>query len=134
MVARPAGSEIVDGSRTTTKEDAMRRNAGGTKVPPGFYWNPSDWRIVTVEGEQGVLPGGQEEKYVKVPAAGMLALAPVLGLAFVIFLPFVGFAMVLTQIGKRGMALGRRVAGKLVAEPAPAPRKHTEGRDWRRSA
>jgi hypothetical protein len=116
----------------TTKEDVMKRIAGGTKVQPGFYWNAGDWRIVTVDGTEGVLPGGHEEKYVRVPAAGMLALAPVLGLSFVIFLPFVGFAMVLTQVGKRGMTLARNVAARLGAEPAAAPR--TPERSGRRKS
>jgi hypothetical protein len=112
----------------------MKRRDGGTKVPPGFYWNPRDWRIVTVDGTEGTLPGSREDQFVRVPAAGMLALAPLLGLSFVMFLPFVGFAMVLTQIGRGGMGLARRVAEKLAAEPAAAPRQRARGRGWRKSA
>lgn len=112
----------------------MKRIGGGTKVQPGFYWNAGDWRIVTIDGTEGVLPGGQEQKYIRVPAAGMLALAPVLGLSFVIFLPFVGIAMVLTQVGKRGMTLARHVAAKLGAEPAAAPRTQAERSGRRKSA
>ncbi len=113
----------------------MKRSAGGTKVEPGFYWNAKDWRIVTVEAKDGTLPGGPEEKYVNVPAAGMLALAPLLGLSFVIFLPFVGFAMVLGQVGKRGMTLARHIGAKLGAEPAPTTRAHpAEPRGRRKSA
>jgi hypothetical protein len=99
----------------------MKRIRGGTKAEPGFYWNTKDWRIVTVEREPRPLPGGAEEAYVKVPAAGMLLLAPMLGLSFVIFLPFVGFAMLGRQAYRKAVGAGAFVAAKLWAEPAARP-------------
>jgi hypothetical protein len=102
----------------------MKRMAGGSTVPPGFYWNRGDWRIVTVNAAPGVLPGGAQDTYLRVPAAAMLALAPLLGLSFVVFLPFVGFAMVAAHLGRRGMDAARRVSARLAAEAdeAPGPR------------
>jgi hypothetical protein len=99
----------------------MKRMKGGTKAQPGFYWNTRDWRIVTIEREPRELPGGAGEAYVKVPAAGMLALAPVLGLSFVIFLPFAGFAMVARQAYRKAVRAGAYVLGKVWAEPAARP-------------
>jgi hypothetical protein len=94
----------------------MKRMSGGAKVDPGFYWSPSDWRIVTVEKEARALPGGPELEYVKVPAVGMLVLAPMLGLSFVMFLPFVGFALVARQVGRWAWRLARVAGAKLWAE------------------
>jgi hypothetical protein len=104
--------------RTFGKEKTMKRMSGGTKADPGFYWNASDWRIVTIEKEPHALPGGPGSSYVKVPAVGMLVLAPVLGLSFVMFLPFVGFALVARQVGRKAMRLAGVVGAKLWAEDA----------------
>lgn len=72
----------------------MKENKGGNKVPAGFYFNKKNWEIVTVSGKKGgLLPGGAETGYLKIPAIAMLAAAPVLGAAFVIFLPVIGFAL-----------------------------------------
>ena len=67
---------------------------GGSKVPAGFYFNKSNWEIVTVSGKKGgLLPGDAKADYLKIPAVAMLAAAPVLGAAFVVFLPVIGFAL-----------------------------------------
>jgi hypothetical protein len=76
------------------KGDIMKNNNGGNKVPAGFYFNKKNWEIVTVSGKKGgVLPGSAETDYLRVPALAMLAAAPVLGAAFVVFLPVIGFAL-----------------------------------------
>jgi hypothetical protein len=79
------------------KGDDMKNTSntdGGSKVPAGFYFNKKNWEIVTVSGKRGgVLPGGPETEYLKIPALAMLAAAPVLGAAFVVFLPVIGFAL-----------------------------------------
>jgi hypothetical protein len=70
---------------------------GGSKVPAGFYFNKKNWEIVTVSGKKGgVLPGDAKADYLKIPAVAMLAGAPVLGAAFVVFLPVIGFALLAT--------------------------------------
>jgi hypothetical protein len=104
----------------------MKRMTGGTKASPGFYWNPADWRIVTIETEPRALPGGRDQKYVRVPAAGMLVLTPLLGLSFVMFLPFVGFALVARQLGRKAVQVAGIVGAKLWAEGTEA-RTQKEG-------
>jgi hypothetical protein len=77
-------------------------NSGGRKVPAGFYFNKSNWEIVTVSGKKGgVLPGDAKTDYAKVPAVAMLVAAPVLGAAFVIFLPVIGFGLLATAAWKK---------------------------------
>ncbi len=75
---------------------------GGSKVPAGFYFNKNNWEIVTVSGKKGgLLPGGPQTGYLKIPALAMLAAAPVLGAAFVVFLPVIGFALLATAAFKK---------------------------------
>ena len=88
---------------------------GGSKVPAGFYFNKSNWSIVTVSGKKGgLLPGDAKTDYFKVPAVAMLAAAPVLGAAFVIFLPVIGFALLASAAFKKA---ARNVEAR---QPAPA--------------
>jgi hypothetical protein len=62
---------------------------GGKKVGKGTYWNPADGHRVDVKDE-GVLPGGERTNYLKMPPGGMLLVAPVVGLLYVVFLPVFG--------------------------------------------
>ena len=71
----------------------MRRYSAGTEVAGGYYWNPRDWEIVTVQGERGVLPGPVGARHLKLPLLVMVAVAAVMSFAFVIFLPAIGFAL-----------------------------------------
>lgn len=73
----------------------MTRYHGKQVVKGGFYWNPKKWEVAVIEGENGVLPGKPEARFVRVPALPVILLGPVMGLVYVIFLPFIGFAMVL---------------------------------------
>ena len=83
----------------------MKNNStlnGGAKVQSGFYFNKANWEIVTVSGKKGgVLPGDAKSDYLKVPAVAMLAGAPVLGAAFVVFLPVIGFALLASAAFKK---------------------------------
>ncbi len=77
---------------------------GGSKVPAGFYFNKTNWEIVTVSGKKGgLLPGDAKTGYLKIPAVAMLAAAPVLGAAFVIFLPVIGFALLASAAFKKAV-------------------------------
>ena len=92
----------------------MKGISGGRTVPPGFYWNRAEWQVVTVSKGDGVLPGGGEERYFRIPTFTMLLLAPVMGALLVVFLPFIGFALlgreVLDWAYLRGAQLFRRRA------------------------
>jgi hypothetical protein len=92
--------------------------SGGSKVPAGFYFNKNNWEIATVSGKKGgVLPGDAGTGYLKVPAVAMLAAAPVLGAAFVIFLPVIGFALVASAAYKKAVK-------PVVEASKPAPAHH----------
>jgi hypothetical protein len=77
-------------------------------VPAGFYWRAARWEVVTLSGDGGVLPGGRHERYLRVPMLAMLALAPAMGAALVMFLPLVGFVMVGRELGSKLLIVAGR--------------------------
>jgi hypothetical protein len=99
----------------------MKRLAGGTRVPAGFYWRPAKWEIVTFSGVGGVLPGERGERYFKVPVLAMLVLAPVMGAALVMFLPLMGFVMAGRELARKTRkAVAAHTRGGVPAGHAPA--------------
>ncbi len=70
------------------------RHIGGDRVGKGNYWNFSTGDRVTMEAE-GILPGNDETLYYKANPLVILAAAPILGLIYAVFLPFIGIAMML---------------------------------------
>jgi hypothetical protein len=67
---------------------------GGTKVNYGFYWSARAWDMAMIPAEGGLLPGGSDRHYSRIPTFLFLLMAPFMGALYVVFLPFVGFAMI----------------------------------------
>ena len=97
----------------------VARKTGGQAVPAGFYWNTKDWRMDVVSGEGGVLEGGADARYLRVPTLAMLAAAPLMGLAFVVFLPLVGFVLVGKHFGARALDATRDAASSAADTMTP---------------
>ncbi|MEJ2695425.1 MAG: hypothetical protein P8013_02140 [Candidatus Sulfobium sp.] len=76
------------------------KNIGGESVKAGTYWNFSTGDRVQMESA-GILPGNESHSYYKFPPAVVLILGPVLGLAYAVFLPFIGIAMLAGVLGKK---------------------------------
>jgi hypothetical protein len=79
---------------------------GGQKVGKGTYWDLKNGRRIDVTDED-VLPGERTSTYLRMPSGVMLLTGPVIGLVYVIFLPFIGIAVVATVAGRKlveGMA------------------------------
>jgi hypothetical protein len=74
---------------------------GGSKTKGGLYWKKCEWEIVTVEGKNGTLPGTGDIEYLRIPGVLVAPLALIMGLAFYLFLPFIGFVMLLSVIAKK---------------------------------
>jgi len=96
----------------------MRARKAGEAARVGFYFNTRTWEMDLHRRDGAALPGGTADRYVRIPALALLFLGPVMGFFFVIFLPFIGFALV-------GRELGHKVAGwfgrKTAAEAKPKP-------------
>ncbi len=82
----------------------MAKRTGGMAAKTGFYWNLGKWELTMVPKPGGILPGDAGEKYLKVPVVALLVLAPLMGAVYAMFLPFIGFAMLFTFLGKKALA------------------------------
>lgn len=100
------------------------RQAGGDNVKAGFYWNLREWEATIIPREGGVLKGAEEARYVRVPLPVLLVIAPLMGAAYAMFLPFIGFAMVT-------MFLAGRVKAAFTTKP---PADATAGAAGKRAA
>jgi hypothetical protein len=71
----------------------MKTYTGGKNAKEGFYFNLKTKEIVSIE-KKWALPGAITDRYIRIPTLAMLIVGPVLGLIYVIFLPFISFAMI----------------------------------------
>ncbi|HEY3380344.1 MAG TPA: hypothetical protein VGK32_01170 [Vicinamibacterales bacterium] len=97
----------------------MAKRTGGTAVKTGFYWNLGKWELTMVPKPGGILPGGMEQQYIKVPIVALLVLAPLMGAVYAMFLPFIGFAMLFMFLGKKAFAMTRSGAVGVAATMTP---------------
>jgi hypothetical protein len=89
----------------------MKRYSGNQVVKKGIYLSLKRRDFVTIESESDLLPGASDERYVKIPPVAMIVLGPIMGLMYVIFLPFISFAMVLGVMAHKAF-LGLRFVGR----------------------
>jgi hypothetical protein len=85
----------------------MTRYTGGETVKAGFYWNRGKWAAEVVPAEGGALPGPAGTVYNRIPWPVLLVVAPAMGGAFAMFLPFLGLGMLAKHAF--GALTGRRV-------------------------
>jgi hypothetical protein len=97
----------------------MKRYYGNQAVDPGIYFCPKDFAFKSMD-DSGRLPGTGDELYWRVPALAMLAVAPVIGLLYVIFLPLVGFVMLGAVVFEKLAAVAREGAARAVPLLRPA--------------
>lgn len=76
----------------------MATYTGTQHVEPGLYISPRRFSIRHLD-TRGPLPGTPGDRYYRVPTLLALATAPLAGLAFVVFIPFIGIAMALWLVG-----------------------------------
>ena len=122
----------------------MLRHSGGDRVGKGTYWNLGNGERVDIKDE-GVLPGEANKTFYRMPAAAVLVAAPVLGLLYAAFLPFIGIAMFVKLVAQKlgggametvqgSASFGFRpsesyLAGKKKAKKDEAPKKEDEKED-----
>ena len=78
----------------------MLKNNGGDRVGKGTYWNLTNGERIDIMNE-GTLPGDPKVTFYRMPAAAIIVVAPVLGLVYAAFLPFIGIAMAVKLIGQK---------------------------------
>lgn len=90
----------------------MRTHTGGQVVGSGTYWDIMTGLRVDLERE-GALPGGNRSRYLKASSGAVLLSGPILGLAYVIFLPIMGIVTAFSLLVRKTLggvfSLGRSV-------------------------
>jgi hypothetical protein len=79
----------------------MAKYTSGMQVGGGYYWNAGNWEVEVVPSEGGRLKGAAGAKYVKVPFPLLFVVVPLLGALFLMFLPFIGFALFAYAVAKK---------------------------------
>jgi hypothetical protein len=97
----------------------MLRHQGGERVKAGFYFNLETWEVTTLSGTGGVL-AGRGAQYLRVPTLAMLALAPLMGLAYAMFLPFIGIALVVSHVSKKAGVAVKSAFRSILTATSPA--------------
>jgi hypothetical protein len=101
---------------------------GGSAVPGGYYLNPSRWAVAPVARDGDRLPPGPG-RWRRVPMLVAVALVPLLGVTFLMFMPVAGFAVLAQH-------LAARVRGCFARAPAagdPARPASADGEQGRAS-
>jgi hypothetical protein len=90
----------------------------GSAVLSGYYFNPAGWHVepIAIDGDR--LPSGHGG-WMRVPTAAALLLVPVLGAAFLIFLPLIGFVVALQALAAPVLKAFRGSATDLAATMSP---------------
>ncbi len=105
----------------------MATYTGNETVKGGYYLNTGEWKLEVVERPEGVLPGDVAARFVRVPALLMLPLAPIMGLVFVVLIPFFGLAVLIEQGWHKAApyvrAARREAAAATVRKEGEGPRR-----------
>jgi hypothetical protein len=97
----------------------MTTYSGNSKVQSGYYFSASTLGVEVIGEGGGTLPGPASLRYFSVPFPLLFAIIPVVGLAFLMFLPFIGFALLGVAMAKGVTSRIHERAGAFAATVAP---------------
>lgn len=109
----------------------MTKIEAGTRVKKGYYFSAKSWTLQPMPRDGEALPGEVGERYVHVPLLLAFVVAPLMGAAFLMFLPFVGFYLALSAALRPLFKIFRSSAEEVAAtvQPGWAPGEaHLTGR------
>jgi hypothetical protein len=90
----------------------------GAAVQSGYYLNAAEWAVHPVARDGERLPAGRGT-WRRVPVLVALGLTPILGLAFLMFLPFIGFVLAAHAAAQPVVRMFRSSAADLAATVGP---------------
>ena len=91
----------------------IRKHSGGTFAPCGTYLSTKGWEFQSVPREGDYLEG-EGVTYYRVPLLAVMALGPLVGLAFILFLPVAVPAVLIYAVARR---LSLSIRGRRVLRP-----------------
>jgi hypothetical protein len=98
---------------------AMTMIEAGTRVKKGYYFSARTWMLQPMERDGEPLPGKFGEKYLAIPLLLAFVLAPMMGAAFLMFLPVIGFYLALHALTRPVARLFTRSATEIAATMQP---------------
>ncbi len=99
----------------------MKRYCGGDKVQRGTYFAYPSLEFHSIIREGDSLPVLTKGWYVNLPGPLMLVAGPLLGLAFIIFLPLIGIVAVAGYAGKHLLLPALRTGARAIGEAVLVP-------------
>jgi hypothetical protein len=96
----------------------MTTFSGNQAVQSGYYLNTTSFAIEPIASDGARLPAGPGA-WRRIPTVAALLATPFLGLAFLVFLPFIGFALTLRAAVDPIASLTHGSAGHLAATMSP---------------
>ena len=90
----------------------------GSAALNGYYLNPTSWSVTPVAHDGDRLPSG-DGRWLRIPTAAALALVPILGATFLVFLPLIGFLVTLHAIASLIVRAVHGSATELAATVSP---------------
>lgn len=97
----------------------MEMIEAGARVKKGYYFSGRGWVLQPVARDGEVLPGQRGEKWLRVPFLGAVVIAPLMGAAFLMFLPFIGVYLTAMALSRPVVLLFQRSAHGVAATMAP---------------
>jgi hypothetical protein len=103
MGARRRASYLLGGTKKNEPEEAtMNTKKAGEAAKAGFYYNTRTWEMDLHRKDGDALPGTRADRYLRVPGVALVLLGPIMGFVFVVFMPFIGFALAARELGLWG--------------------------------
>ncbi len=91
----------------------------GSRVKKGYYFSARSWTLQPVSRDGEALAGKSGERFVRVPLLLAFAVAPLMGAAFLMFLPLIGFLLAAHAAVRPVVRLFSRSATEIAATMQP---------------
>jgi hypothetical protein len=117
-VIAPISKQLEKDDIAFRKGNDMTTYSGNQAVQSGYYFNSANWSIQPVAEDGARLPA-TEGTFYAVPTVVALLATPILGLAFLVFLPFIGFLLTFKAAVAPVAQLIHGSAGSMAATMSP---------------
>jgi hypothetical protein len=97
----------------------MTRIEAGNAAKAGYYFNVKTFEIHPVPADGERLPGKVGEAWVQIPVAAAVVLAPLMGLTFLMFVPFIGIYLTAERAVRPLVTRARKEALDLATTMSP---------------
>jgi len=97
----------------------MTKLNAGSAAKAGYYFNLKSWEVHPVPADGERLPGEAGQEWIAIPMLAALVLTPILGLTFLMFLPFIGFYLTIEAALQPLLRVFKHEASELAATMSP---------------